>query len=223
MSTSVANTKRRPANEGRPISYRLYDLLLRAYPAKFRCEYGPQMAQVFRDCHRAEERRGGLAGIAGLWLRTMLDLAQTAPHEHIENLGKEDTIMKNLKSDLVALLGCIGIIVVALVLLTYGRNHEVSSILMFGYALDALVSAGVIGNLIVFLLVKTTRLNPLRIALWTFLVVSAVFIFLTLIVGRTDPGFSLGNVLIGYVVSFLFWVGVHWLWSQTRRQPQALA
>jgi len=140
MSTSIAKT--------RPISYRIYDLLLRAYPAKFRDEYGPPMAQVFRDCHRAEKRRGKLAG---LWLRTLLDVVHSAPQEHIENLAKEKPYMKNLKNDAIALLGCVGIIAVTLALLTYGRNHEVSSILVFGHALDALATAGIDR--------KSTRLN----------------------------------------------------------------
>jgi hypothetical protein len=81
------------------------------------------------------------------------------------------------------------------------------------------VTVGVIGNLIVFLLVKTTRLNPLRIALWTFLVVDAVLVVLLAItVGRSDPQFRLGSVLIGYVVSFLFWFGLHWMWSKSNGQ-----
>ena len=132
--------------------------------------------------------------------------------------------MKNLRSDAVALCGCIGIVVCAMVLLSYGRKHEVSSILLFGYVLDALVTAGVVGNLIVFLLVKTTSLNPLRIALWTFLVVHAAPVLLLALIGsRMEPNFRFGSVLIGYVVSFLFWFGVHWIWSQTRKQPPALA
>ena len=112
-------------------------------------------------------------------------------------------------------------IVVALVLLTYGRKHEVSSILLFGHALDALISAGLLGNLIVFLLVKTTRLNPLRIALWTFLAINAALLLVSGIIGsRVDPQFKLGSVLIGYDVSFLFWFGVHWLWAQKKPSAQ---
>ncbi len=123
--------------------------------------------------------------------------------------------MRNLRSDAVALIGCIAIIVAAFFLLTYGRRHEVSSILIFGYALDALVTTGVIGNLIVFLLVKITRLKPLRIAFWTFLVIHAVPALALAFVGRRlSPNFNAGATLLGYVVSFLFWLGVHYLWAQ---------
>src|SRR2546426_3088595 len=223
MTASAANTNRAPAKDGRAASCRFYELLVRDYPEEFRSEYGPHMAQVFRDCYRTEERSGSSQlGLLRFWLRTLLDLLQTAPQEHLENFGKGNFLMKNLRKDAIALLGCTGIIVIAFALLSYGRKHEVSSILWFGYALDALVTAGVIGNLIVFVLVKTTKLNPLRTALWTFLVVNSVpVIFLALIVGRTDPRFSPGSVLTGYVVSFLFWFGVHWIWAQSSNRTEA--
>ena len=129
--------------------------------------------------------------------------------------------MKNTGRDAVALLGCIGIIVAAFFLLSYGRKHEAASILTFGYVLDALVVTGVIGNLIVFLLVKTTRLNPLRVALWTFLIINAVpALVLAIVGGRIDPQFRVMATVVGYTVSFLFWFGVHWLWSQTKGRMQ---
>ncbi|HKR23524.1 MAG TPA: hypothetical protein VJS17_13065, partial [Pyrinomonadaceae bacterium] len=78
------------------------------------------------------------------------------------------------RRDLMALFGCLALIVVAFLLLTYGRRNEVSSILMFGYVLDALVTTGIIGNLIVFVLTSTTKRDPMRLALWTFAIVHAV-------------------------------------------------
>ena len=152
---------------------RFFRLVLLAYPREFRRQFGPDMAQVFRDCYRAEEKNSRPLGVWRLWLHTFLDLVRTAPKEHLEKLrkvGKDSSVMNKLRKDALALLGCIGIIIVALLLLSYGRKHGVPSILVFGFALDALVTAGILGNLIIFLLVKTTRLNPLRIALWTFLV-----------------------------------------------------
>lgn len=129
--------------------------------------------------------------------------------------------MRNVGRDAVALIGCIGIILTAFFLLSYGRKHEASSILMFGYVLDALVITGVIGNLIVFLLAKTTRLDPLRVALWTFLILNGVpAIILVFVGGRMDPQFRTTATLVGYAVSFLFWFGVHWIWSQTKGSVQ---
>jgi len=198
---------------------RFFRLILLAYPREFRREFGPEMAQLFRDCYRAKEKNSGLIGIGRLWLNIFIDLVRAAPKQHLERLGKENSIMNNLRRDVVALLGSLGIIVIAFLLLSYGRKHGVPSILVFGFALDALVTAGIVGNLIVFLLVKPTRLNPLRTALWTFLLVNFVLVLVSALVGsRVDPQFRLGSLLIGYVVSFLFWFGVHWLWSKSRGQ-----
>ena len=124
--------------------------------------------------------------------------------------------MNNLRKDVLGILGCIGIIFVAFLLLSYGRKHEVSSILLFGRSLDALVTAGIVGNLIVFVLVKAVRLNPLRTAIWTLAVVNGALLIVTALIStRVDPQFALGGVVAGYVVSFLFWCSLHWAWSKS--------
>jgi hypothetical protein len=200
-----------------PASQRIYALMLKAYPAEFRREYGPHMAQVFRDCGRDAKSRKRPVVLMHLWLITLLDLVKTAPKEHVDSLRKGKSVMNNLRRDALALFGCIAIIVVALVLLNYGRAHQVSSILLLGYALDAIAVTGAIGNLIVFLLVKTTKLNPLRAALWTFLMVHAVPVIALAVIGsQIDPLFILGPVVIGYVLSFVFWYGLHWMWALTK-------
>lgn len=173
------------------------------------------MRQVFRDCCKAEADRRTLPGF---WLRTLLDLLLTAAKERGDRSGREGIVM-NRRRDLMALVLSIGIIVFASLLLTYGRRNEVSSILMLGYVLDALVSAGIAGNLIVFILIKTTKLNPLRIVLATFGIVHSVLVVLTVLIGGSQSGFSLGNVVVGYIVSFLIWTGLHWAWRMTTPQP----
>lgn len=200
------------------LSCRVYKLLLVAYPSGFRREYGDQMLQVFRDCYRDESRRNDHVAIAGYWLRTLLDLVLTAAREHSENLRK-DHVMSTLRRDFIALVGCIAIIAIAMALLSYGKNHEVRFILAFGYTLDAIATTGILGNLIVFLLVKTTKREPLRIALWTFVVVHAALVTLIAIIGPRIGGyFSFGPILLAYVLSFLFWFGLHWAWHLTKTQ-----
>jgi hypothetical protein len=168
------------------------------------------MVLLLLDCHRDARTAPARTRI---WLRTLFDLVRTAPLEHLEEIRKENNFMRNLRTDLFAIGGCVLIILAALLLLNYGRAHQVSSILRFGYVLDALVFTGMLGNLIVFLLIKVTKFRPLRVALWTFLIVSFVpAIAITLIAGR-DPDFNAPNVVIGYVVSFFFWYGLHWLWA----------
>jgi hypothetical protein len=190
-----------------------FELMLFAYPRGFRSIYGSQMTQFFRDCHRDSD--GPLNRVA-LWSRMFLDVMRTAPVERWESFTKDDT-MKNLKRDAIAFLACAAIIAVALLLLGYGRKHEIASILVFGYVLDAVVTAGVVGNLIVFLLVKVTRLNALRIALWTMLIVHGALLLLAVVIGsRVSAGFSQINVIVAYVVSFAFWFSLHWLWAKSK-------
>ena len=127
--------------------------------------------------------------------------------------------MNTLRRDIVSIVGCTAIIVVAFALLSYGRAHEVPSILAFGRVLDAIVTTGILGNLIIFLLVKTTRWDSLRIALRTFVVVHAVPLIILAIVGpRIEAQFRLAPILVAYFVSFLFWFGLHWAWHLSNRE-----
>lgn len=191
-----------------------FALMLFAYPRGFREIYGPQMKQLFRDCHRTSR----LNKVA-FWSRMILDVLRTAPVERWESFTRNDT-MKNLKRDAVAFLGCAVIIAVALLVLGYGKRHEIGSILVFGYVLDAMITAGVIGNIFVFLLVKITRLNALRIALWTMLIVHAALFLLAVVIGTRVGGFSFINVTVAYIVSFAFWFGLHWLWAKSKSDGQ---
>ena len=200
------------------LSCRVYKLLLIAYPSAFRREYGHHMQQVFRDCYRDEARRNHLA-IAGYWMRTLWDLALTATKEHSENFRKDHTFMSTLRRNIIPVVGCAAIIVIAFALLNYARTHENSSILLFGRVLDAIVTTGIIGNLIVFLLVKTTKWHSLRIALWTFLVVHVVPVIVIAIIGpQIETQFRLGPIMLAYVLSFCFWFGLHWAWHLSNRQ-----
>ena len=71
------------------ISYHLYRALLFSYPSEFRQQYGLEMSLAFRDRCRNARRRNGLPGIIALWLKTILDLAITAPGEHMEILWQD--------------------------------------------------------------------------------------------------------------------------------------
>ena len=193
-------------------SQRLFDLMLVAYPREFRREYGPQMAQVFRDCCRSRAHGGW-----DLWLRMFTDLLVSAPREHLDTFRKGNSAMNNWQRNLMALGACLAIVVVAFFLLSYGRSHEVASILFFGRTLDALVTAGIVGNLIIFVL-KMTKLNSSKTALWTMLAVNCLLAILALMIGsRVDPDFRPGSVLIAYIVSFLFWFSLHWVWEKSNR------
>ena len=185
------------------ISHRLYGLLLFAYPAEFRREFGKEMRQVFRDCYRAEARARSLPSF---WLRTLVDLVLTAAKE------RKDIFM-NRRSDGMAILGCIGIIVIALLIHRYAVRNNVALPFWSGYILDALISTGVIGNLIVFLLIKTTKLNPLRTAITVFAVVHGVLLLVIVVISSTGVPLNWAGGLVGYLVSYVFWVGLHFAFN----------
>lgn len=60
---------------------RAYRLLLRAYPAAFRAEFGQDMAMAFRD-----QRRAYGAGVVRFWTDTLWDVARSAPTLRLEAL-----------------------------------------------------------------------------------------------------------------------------------------
>jgi hypothetical protein len=199
--------KKNPGEETN-IFLSLYSILLLAYPRQFRRQYGSQMSLLLLDCQRQARNT---PAVFRLWLRALMDLVKTVPVEHLQNMREENGFMSKLQTNLVAIGGCVLLIIGAMLLLSYGRSHQVSSILVFGYVLDAIAFTGLVGNFIVFLLAKLTSLRPLRIALWTFLILAVGSVLAaTVITGRLDP-----NVVVGYIVSILFWYGLHWLWTQT--------
>ena len=70
------------------MSVRIYKVLVRAYPAPFRLEYGDEMAHIFGELAADAVRRGGTAGLVATWFRVLGDLARTVPHEHYRDLRR---------------------------------------------------------------------------------------------------------------------------------------
>ncbi len=81
------------------LSERVYGTLLFLYPADYRREYCPLMAQFFRDASRDRLRRDGMAGVALWWCKTLLDLMITV----IEQRRKPRFIMS--RSTVIQLTG----------------------------------------------------------------------------------------------------------------------
>ena len=202
-------------------SKQLFQLMLLAYPRDFRLEYGPEMTQVFCDCYRDSNSRG-LATIAELWLRVILDVIRTAPLERWETLGRSET-MRNLKRDALGLLACLAITVVAFLLLGYLRKHGFGGFYILGFALDAIVTAGVISNLIIFALMMASRRSTFRTALWSLVIVNGALLLIATLIGLSVGGFNFPMVFVSYVVSFAFWLAIHWIWSQIRTPTQPVA
>lgn len=64
-------------------SARVYESLLRLFPAPFRRLYGAQIVQVFRDLCGETYARAGRAGVARLWVASVWDLGVSALGEHL--------------------------------------------------------------------------------------------------------------------------------------------
>jgi hypothetical protein len=75
------------------VSERLYHLLLFAYPATHRREYGPLMVQLFRDLCRDSYRQKGFVGFVRLWSHVLTDTIVTVGVEHFYVLHKGGQIM----------------------------------------------------------------------------------------------------------------------------------
>jgi hypothetical protein len=73
------------ATDPQPIvlSVQLYRLLVSAYPAGFRREYGEPMVQAFRDSARQANQEGGGVALLALWGRILVDTFKTVVEEYV--------------------------------------------------------------------------------------------------------------------------------------------
>jgi hypothetical protein len=63
---------------------RAYRALLRLYPKPFRTRFGDELVQLTGDLLRDAREGRGRGGVAETWLRLLLDIALTAPAEHLD-------------------------------------------------------------------------------------------------------------------------------------------
>ncbi|HTU19117.1 MAG TPA: hypothetical protein VMG10_13740 [Gemmataceae bacterium] len=81
------------------LSVDFYRLLVAAYPAPFRNEYGEAMVQLFRDSAREAYRRRGLLGLLAVWLRTLRDFTVSVIQQHRDKpvpVSSESVLLKVL-------------------------------------------------------------------------------------------------------------------------------
>jgi uncharacterized protein YjiS (DUF1127 family) len=106
------------------VSERLYRALLVVYPKEFRDAYGAQLEQTFADLCREKVERGGSAGLARLWVRTLFDLASTATvqrfHERRRTKDEEAEMNEHRLAGIGLILLAAPLLFVAASLLKYG-------------------------------------------------------------------------------------------------------
>lgn len=87
-----------PESKAVVLSGTLFQHLLAAYPKAHRREYGPPMAQLFRDQCRDAWRGGRGWGLTWLWLRVLPDLVKTSVLEHISTLKERKTMLERIST-----------------------------------------------------------------------------------------------------------------------------
>lgn len=199
------------------LSQRLFALLLAAYPAEFRREYGREMTQVFRDCYRAEVRRKGLPGAIKIWVYTLFDLALSAPREHLhDSQGGLKGIMKALRTLVLAVIVYIAAVMIVGRLLVAGKAYLP---LPLGAMLDSLLSIGIAFNFIALMLVTTKLVRPVKaVRAACISVVLLLAAFLLLIPAPARPG---AVAMTTMVLSLLFWFLAHQWWAHRRERAAA--
>jgi uncharacterized protein involved in exopolysaccharide biosynthesis len=88
--------KNRFPNRSLLVSQSIYGRLLLAYPRRHRAEYGPAMAQLFRDQCRDAWNESRNWGLLKLWLRVLPDLANTSITERLATLNPRKSMSEKM-------------------------------------------------------------------------------------------------------------------------------
>jgi len=83
-------------NRALAVSQKIYGRLLLAYPKAHREEYGPAMAQLFRDECRDAWNESQSWGVAKLWLRVLPDLVKTSITERLAALNERKSMFDKM-------------------------------------------------------------------------------------------------------------------------------
>lgn len=201
----------------RTFSARLYALLLAAYPAGFRREYGREMALIFADrCREGAGRRGALAAV---WCEALIDLGRAATRERWVSLSGGGRLLSTLRTVVLAALAyAFTLLVVApLYVGNAGRLPAFAC-----YLLDSLIFTGLVFNFIFLVLTLTRRRAGARAVRASLALTSVVLAVMLAAMARDTRHPSDINlwVVTTQVLSLLVWHTLH-LWWVLRVRPSA--
>jgi len=103
---------------------RVYRRLLVLYPARFRREFGAEMARTFRACRRDAYADAGIAGFARCWLTTLCDLVVSAGAERLTE-GIHMTRSRGVR------LGALALVAGAAIQLVFALNSLAVALIQF--------------------------------------------------------------------------------------------
>lgn len=194
-------------------SRRVYALLLATYPPAFRREYGGEMARVFADLCRESASRAELSRV---WAGALADLLLTAPRLRAEELLEGGGLMRSIRTAVFA--GAAYAFTLLVVAPLFARNARSMPSVVAGL-LDALISTGLVFNLVFQVLTLPRWLEGVRAVRATLAVTACVIGVLLLVVATVGGAHAHLNALIiaAHVLSLLVWFTVHMWWVLRRR------
>ena len=195
-------------------SRRVYTLLLATYPPGFRREYGGEMARVFADLCRES---AGRASLARVWAGALADLLLTAPRLRAEEMLEGGGLMRSIRTAALALAAYAFTLLVVAPL--FVRNARSMPNFVAGL-LDALISTGLVFNLVFQVLTLLRRLEGVR-AVRAALALTTCVIGVLMFVSASSEGPHAPHlnpfIIVAQVVSLLVWFTVHMWWVLRRR------
>ena len=194
-------------------SRRVYTLLLATYPPGFRREYGGEMARVFADLCRES---AGRASLARVWAGALADLLLTAPRLRAEEMLEGGGLMRSIRTAALALAAYAFTLLVVAPL--FARNARSMPNFVAGL-LDALISTGLVFNLIFQVLTLPRWLEGVRAVRASLALTACVIgVLLFLVASVGGPHARLNALIIAtQVISLLVWFTAHMWWVLRRR------
>ena len=194
-------------------SRRVYTLLLATYPPGFRREYGGEMARVFADLCRES---AGRAELSRVWAGALADLALTAPRLRAEELLEGGRLMRSIRTAALALAAYAFTLLVVAPL--FVRNAHSMPSFVAGL-LDALISTGLVFNLVFQVLTLPRWFEGVRAVRATLALTTCIIgVLLFVVASSGGPHAHLSAlILAAQVVSLLVWFTVHMWWVLRRR------
>ena len=192
---------------------RVYRLLLRAYPAGFRAEYGREMVLVFRDRRRDASARG-----IRFWWDMISDVARSAPALRLDAFRirwEEDIQTGEEKMRTMAILAVLIGVTEAANALAEGWAGGIAN---GGFWLAGIILTVVAGTLLVVAGVAMLRRAPGAVP-WA-RVAAITCLTVVVLIRLVDGWMSIFGTLLGIVfpIALLFF-----LWWTRRRGPSAPA
>ena len=148
---------------------RVYGALLSLYPIEFRLRFGPEMAQVFRDCCRDALQKREIAVFAAFLLQTLRDFSTSVlrerSHEIVRPLAPGHPLISTVDSLLIPSIVTANLAVLGPILTLLVQGVPAVHAPMDQFMLTSGFFSFVIGTLAVIASLIITKLRP-TVRLW---------------------------------------------------------